>query len=120
MTDNRLNLFCVVDGQSTSNAFPLTVSPVDTIGGLKELIKAKKANDFQDVDADKLTLWRVSIPITKDNKHKPINLNESDSPTELDPTDELSDVFEDKPPKKTIHVIVQRPSPLHSGNECTM
>ncbi|KAG0014548.1 hypothetical protein BGZ82_001722, partial [Podila clonocystis] len=29
---------------------------------LKDLIKAKKTNDFSDIDADKLTLWRVSIP----------------------------------------------------------
>ncbi|KAG0373735.1 hypothetical protein BGX24_011312 [Mortierella sp. AD032] len=29
---------------------------------LKDAIKTKKAQEFDDIDADKLTLWRVSIP----------------------------------------------------------
>ncbi|KAG0302864.1 hypothetical protein BGZ97_002144, partial [Linnemannia gamsii] len=51
----------------TSNAFPVEIESTKTIGSLKELFKAKKTNDFQDVDADRLTLWRVSIPDDDDN-----------------------------------------------------
>ncbi|KAG9061138.1 hypothetical protein KI688_007768 [Linnemannia hyalina] len=112
MTDNRLNLFCLVDGEATP--FSIEVDRTKTVDHLKDLIKAKKANAYSDVDADVLTLWRVSIPIDPPNKRKPIVLTEVQSAAELDPTDDVSDVFEGTPPKKTIHLIVQRPSPVHA------
>ncbi|KAG0277967.1 hypothetical protein BGZ97_009804, partial [Linnemannia gamsii] len=108
MTDNLLTLFCLVDGETTSNAFPVEIESSKTIGDLRKLIKTEIPDTFNGVDAKDLALWRVSIPVAA-NKHKPIVLNEFESATELDPTDDVSDVFPDKPPKKTIHVIVQRP-----------
>ncbi|KAK3838750.1 MAG: hypothetical protein JOS17DRAFT_786655 [Linnemannia elongata] len=114
MAEDRLNLFCLVDGEPQSNVFSVKATPTDTIDDLKKLIKAEKAPRFDDVAADELTLWRVSIQVVSANKHKPILLNEIDSPTELDPTDDVSDVFPEVPPKKTIHVIVHRPPPVHA------
>ncbi|OAQ22601.1 hypothetical protein K457DRAFT_25897 [Linnemannia elongata AG-77] len=84
MNDNHLTLFCLVDGEATSNAFSVKIPLSDTIDDLKGLIKTKKTNDFQDVDADKLTLWA---------------------------TNKLSMVFDADLPEDTIHVIVQRPLP---------
>ncbi|KAG0336155.1 hypothetical protein BG000_006872 [Podila horticola] len=110
MTNIALTLFCLVDGETTSNAFPVKVSLDDTVGDLKNLIKTKKTNEFSDVDANQLTLWRVSIPVITAKRNKPIILTELGSKTELAPTDDISDVFQDQPPKKTIHVIVQRPT----------
>ncbi|KAK5796982.1 hypothetical protein F5H01DRAFT_401214 [Linnemannia elongata] len=56
MNDNHLTLFCLVDGEATSNAFPVEIESTKTIGDLKGLIKTKKTNDFQDLsmvfDAD--------------------------------------------------------------------
>ncbi|KAF9320406.1 hypothetical protein BG003_006199 [Podila horticola] len=111
MTDIPLTLFCLIDGEATSNAFPVEIIPTKSIGDLKDFIKVKKTNDFSDVDANQLTLWRVSIPVVTANRNKPIILTEIDSITELDPTDDVSDVFADQLPKKTIHIIVQRPPP---------
>ncbi|KFH62119.1 hypothetical protein MVEG_11758 [Podila verticillata NRRL 6337] len=107
MTHNLLSLFCLVDGDATP--FSVEIDQTKTVDHLKDLIKAKKAPEFNDIAADKLTLWRVSIPIVPPNKRKPIVLTEVKSAAELDPTDDLSDVFEEKQPKKTIHVMVQRP-----------
>ncbi|KAK5822985.1 hypothetical protein F5H01DRAFT_401412 [Linnemannia elongata] len=115
MDNNPLTLFCLADGEGTSNAFSIKIASTDTVDDLKERIKTKKSPEFDDIAADKLTLWRVSIQVVSANKHKPILLNEIDSPTELDPTDDLSDVFEETPPKKTIHVILQRPPPEADG-----
>ncbi|KAG0351335.1 hypothetical protein BGX24_007882, partial [Mortierella sp. AD032] len=67
MTNNLLTLFCLVDGEATSNAFSVKVPSSDTVDDLKELIKVKKAIAFSDIDADQLTLWRVSIPVVDDN-----------------------------------------------------
>ncbi|KAF9403901.1 hypothetical protein BGZ94_004467, partial [Podila epigama] len=80
-----------------------------TIGDLKDAIKDKNAIAFADVDAKDLTLWRVSIPVLAKKDRKEISLADVPSKEELDETDDVSDVFKETPPKKTIHIIVQRP-----------
>ncbi|OAQ35724.1 hypothetical protein K457DRAFT_27398 [Linnemannia elongata AG-77] len=116
MLDNRLNLFCLVDGESTSNAFPVGIEPTNTIGDLKEFIKVKKTPEFNDIAADKLTLWRVSIPITDDDDEVPLLLNNvtDKDKKKLGPATRLSKVFLDSLPEETINVIVQRPPPVHA------
>lgn len=107
MIDNLLILFCVVDGESTP--FPVEIESAKTVGQLKDAIKEKKSPEFDDIAADKLTLWRVSITLGPLKDRKPIILSKVESATELDPGNDISDDFEETPPKKTIHVIVQRP-----------
>ena len=111
MPDNRITLFCLVDGEATSNAFSVKILSSGTVDDLKELIKTKKTNVFSNVDADQLTLWRVFHPVIVANKHQPVLLSSIDSAAELDPMDEIADVFRGTPPKRAIHIIVQRPSP---------
>ncbi|KAG0276582.1 hypothetical protein BGZ97_010067, partial [Linnemannia gamsii] len=79
MTANHLNLFCIVEGESESHAFQLKNIPLsDNVDDLKEEIKAKKTVAFSDIDADQLTLWRVSIPVgdDDDDDEHPILLDE--------------------------------------------
>ena len=115
----QLNLFCLVDGEPTSRAFPINASLADTVGNLKDHIKAKNAVDFSDVDANKLTLWKVSIPMNAAKKHDAVILDSLDSKEELFPSDELSDIFGKTPPKGTAHIIVQRPPP-GKGTLCSL
>ena len=109
MTDTHLTLFCVVDGESTS--FPIKISSEETVGELKKLIKAEKPNYCEKIDAKDLTLWHVSLPVVPKKDRKAISLADVPSKEELDETDDISDVFQEMPPKKTIHIIVQRPLP---------
>ncbi|KAF9348111.1 hypothetical protein BGX34_002668, partial [Mortierella sp. NVP85] len=109
MTDSPLTLFCLVDGESTS--FPVAIDSTKTIGDLKKLIKTENPNTFNGVDAKNLTLWRVSLPVVPKNERKAISLADVSSKEELDETDDISDVFKEKPPNKTIHIIVQQPQP---------
>ncbi|KAG0365121.1 hypothetical protein BGX24_004261 [Mortierella sp. AD032] len=114
MADSLVNLFCLVDGETLSNAFPVEIESSKTIGNLKKIIKTENPNTFNGVDAKDLTLCRVSISISdEDNNDLPVPLvNDYDKVRKkLGPTDDVSDVFPDKPPKKTIHIIVQRPPP---------
>jgi hypothetical protein len=67
VTDKNLTLYCLVDGESTMNAFPVPISSAETVGELKDKIKTKKAPRFDDVAADELSLWRVSIPDDDDD-----------------------------------------------------
>ncbi|KAF9323717.1 hypothetical protein BGZ91_003408 [Linnemannia elongata] len=110
MSNYHLTLFCLVDGEATSNAFPVSASAKTTVGELKDSIKSKKTIDFSDIDADKLILWRVSIPITDEDDEVPIILNSFDK-RKLGPVTRLSKVFPEDLPEETIHIIVQRPPP---------
>ncbi|KAI1290658.1 hypothetical protein EDD11_009120 [Mortierella claussenii] len=109
MTDTHINLFCLVDGLTSSRAFPIKVSLADTVGDLRSLIKIEKANDFNDIAANRLTLWLVSVPVVAANKHKPIVLSEFETAIELDnPRTQLSALFPESP-GDTTYIIVQRP-----------
>ncbi|KAG0298008.1 hypothetical protein BGZ97_004183 [Linnemannia gamsii] len=110
MTDSLLHLNCLVDGESTS--FPVKIESNETIGELKKAIKTEKAPRFDDVAADELTLWHVSIPVAPKKERKNISLADVSSKEELDEIDDLSDVFEERPPKKTIHIISMHLFPL--------
>ncbi|GJJ67990.1 hypothetical protein EMPS_00336 [Entomortierella parvispora] len=107
---NNLTLFCLVEGDSTP--FPIKIELTSSIGELKDEIKLKKTPEFDDIAADRLTLWRVSIPVAPLNERRSVSLKDFNSAAELDPTDDVSDVFKETPPKKTIHVIVQPPSSI--------
>ncbi|KAF9115634.1 hypothetical protein BGX30_006203 [Mortierella sp. GBA39] len=115
MTRKRLSLWCLVNGDPISKAFELATPSAETFGQLRSTIHLSKPIWFKDLEVEDLTLWHVSIPIVLANKHRPILLNEFlESATEVDPTDDVSVVFPKTPPKKTIHIIVQRPPPAHA------
>ncbi|KAG0330809.1 hypothetical protein BG004_001975 [Podila humilis] len=117
MTDNNLTLLCLVDGVPASRMFEIEVSKTQhtrTAAHLKHLIKAKQALSFDDITADQLTLWHVSIPVVVPaSSSNPIRLSEIPVKTELKLTDDISDVLKETPPspKKKINIIIQRPTP---------
>ncbi|KAF9178796.1 hypothetical protein BGZ50_007463 [Haplosporangium sp. Z 11] len=104
-----LKLFCIVDGKPTSRIFSVKIASDETVDDLRKLIKTKYAVEFKDVDANDLTLWQVSIPVTEDDDELPIKLDALNEKKKLEPIDDLSDVFVEKLPKDSIHIIVQRP-----------
>ncbi|KAF9346033.1 hypothetical protein BGX26_002495 [Mortierella sp. AD094] len=83
-----------------------TIESTETIGDLKDLIKTKKASRFDDVAADELTLWRVSIPDDDDDDH-PISLDSVLEKKRLKATTKLSKVLGAESPEDTIHIIIQ-------------
>ncbi|KAG9062067.1 hypothetical protein KI688_006789 [Linnemannia hyalina] len=112
-TSNQ-SLWCIVDGDPMLRAFELVIpSSVTTLGQLRSYIHLRKPIWFKYLEAEDLTLWSVSIPITKDNEDTPILLEDvpSSDKNKLGPTDDVSELFQQVPLKKTIHVIVQRPPP---------
>ncbi|KAK5828980.1 hypothetical protein F5H01DRAFT_329294 [Linnemannia elongata] len=113
MADNLLTLFCLVDGDSVP--FSVDINASKTVDRLKDANKTKIPNTFKGVDAKDLTLSRVSIPLVPKKDCKDISLGDIPSKEELDETDDLFDVFPDKLPKKTIHIIVQRPPPEYAA-----
>ncbi|KAF9920790.1 hypothetical protein BGZ67_000991, partial [Mortierella alpina] len=106
-----MTLFCLVDGETLSRAFSVKIQPDDSVDDLKEFIKAKKAHDFSDIDANSLTLWKVSLSIPDDEEETSITLDALSDKKRLPPTNRLSKLFLEAPLEDTIHIIVQRPSP---------
>ncbi|KAH7057940.1 hypothetical protein BKA57DRAFT_499820 [Linnemannia elongata] len=109
MTDNLLTLFCLADGDSMP--FSVEIAASKTVDHLKDAIKTKIPDTFKGVDAKDLTLWCVSVPLAPKKDRKVISLGDIPLKEELDETDDLSEVFPDKLPKKTIHIIVLRHPP---------
>ncbi|KAF9965805.1 hypothetical protein BGZ73_001262 [Actinomortierella ambigua] len=110
MTTPTLTLFCLVDGEATSNAFPVEIEPSKSIGSLKKVIKSEKTPRFDDIAADELTLWRVSIPV--EDEETPILLDNvlEDKKKLSSPRMRLSTLFPKSPDDET-YILVQRPPP---------
>ncbi|KAF8938891.1 hypothetical protein BGZ47_008367, partial [Haplosporangium gracile] len=110
MADDRLSLFCFVDGLPSSRAFAIEVSATRTISHLKDLIKTKQAPAFDDITVDQLTLWRVSIP--DDNQNSAITIAALNDKTELkNPRTRVSKLFPESPDDNS-YIIVHRPPPV--------
>ncbi|KAG0165203.1 hypothetical protein DFQ28_001499 [Apophysomyces sp. BC1034] len=105
--DIQLELFCLVDGAPLSRAFSVEIDSTANVDQLKDAIKTKKSNFFKDVDANNLTLWRVSIPYSDDET--PLGLDSVNDKKKLGHVHKLSKVFNRMPEEDTIHIIVQRP-----------
>ena len=101
-----ITLLCLVKGNTLANAFPVDIDKDQLVGHLKEAIRAKKQNDFAGIDADKLRLWKVTIPDDQDDLLSNLTLNDGD---ELLATKKISKYFPDSPPEEHIHIIVKLP-----------
>ena len=101
-----ITLLCLVKENKTANAFPVHIDGNSLVGDLKDAIRAKKRNDFAGIDADRLKLWKVTIPGDQDDQLRNLILQDSD---ELLAINDIRDYWPTSPPKKHIHVIVKLP-----------
>jgi hypothetical protein len=107
-----VTLLCLVHGNSSEHAFPVRIDKTLLVGDLTKEIKKEKENDFHNIDADKLILWKVNIPqintmaiqklILKDDKGKGIE--------KLWSASKISKFFSNQPADEHIHVIVESPA----------
>ena len=111
-------LFCLVLGDNpTKHAFPVEVSENDTIGKLKELIKTKKAPEFDDIAADKLTLWQVDIPREELITLGPDIDIQTLNGVELSPLMKISKAFNFGDVEEKLHIITTRPVGVIVANQ---
>ncbi|KAH7030363.1 hypothetical protein BKA57DRAFT_401190 [Linnemannia elongata] len=117
MNNNPLTLFCLVDGEAPSQAFPVEIESTKTIGNLKQRIKTEKSPRFDDFAADELTLWRVSFP--DDNLSSAIKVDALGDKTQLNnPRTRISTLFPESPDDNT-YILVQRPQPGNANALCS-
>src|ERR1044071_7733000 len=73
-----ITLLCLVKGNTLANAFPVDIDKDQLVGHLKDAIKAKKAPEFDNFPADRLKLWKVTIPGDHDDQLRNLILQDSD------------------------------------------
>jgi hypothetical protein len=112
MVDNdEYTLLCLVRGDSAENAFAVNINRGKLVSELKKLIKSNKAPEFDDVAADKLELWAVSVPEDDEEGLKALELKHDAKKgvRKLRPAWTISKAFTEKPADEHIHVVVERP-----------
>ncbi|GET03048.1 CRN-like protein [Rhizophagus clarus] len=100
---STITLSCLVAGENPyNNSSPVDIdtNKVKTVGHLKDAIKEKKQNDFTNVDADKLKLWKVNISFKESNEKLKlvntkinVNIKEELGGVELLPLSRLANTF---------------------------
>ncbi|KAG5634558.1 hypothetical protein H0H81_001534 [Sphagnurus paluster] len=104
-----LKLFCAVEAEDMAwnNIFPIEVDSRKTVGDLKDAIKEKKKPDFDHIPADKLALFKVSIPVDDNSPDKSLNVDVEPLKSLL-PTKPLSQLFP-RADESHLHLIIQVP-----------
>ncbi|KAG0010316.1 hypothetical protein BGZ81_002826, partial [Podila clonocystis] len=115
MADNRVRLYCLVEGDLISKAFPLAISLRETVAELRSAIHLSKPVWFKDLEAEDLTLWRVFIPDNK--KGSAITIDTLDDKTEFDdPRALLYELLPENPDRNTYILVQEVPSPRAGGH----
>ncbi|CAB4422607.1 unnamed protein product [Rhizophagus irregularis] len=101
-------LWCLVDGDTLSSAFPVDIEPNKTIGHLKDSVR-RKIGVPDNVKAKDIELWRVNVPF-EEFKENSILLNNIEVKEKLFPTVKISSVFDDEISELKFHFIVKVPA----------
>ncbi|RHZ80840.1 hypothetical protein Glove_131g40 [Diversispora epigaea] len=108
-------IFCLVLGDAVENAFVVDIKENKTISHLKDVIKEKTGLN---IPANKLRLWKVDIPQSKENQKNiisvEVNIKEELAGEELAPFEIINNYFD----KSSIHIqiIVQLPTTTGQGH----
>src|SRR6185312_15139155 len=114
MSDSIL-LNCLVRGEAppADCVFAVEVRNTKPVAILKDAIKRKKRPIFDSIPANRLSLWKVSLPIDSgiDEALKQLVLehNTEKNIQKLLPVKDLSTYFPTAPVKEHIHVIIESP-----------
>ncbi|CAG8536916.1 11796_t:CDS:2, partial [Racocetra fulgida] len=115
----EIMVFCLVLGDDLSSRFEVNINMERTVSGLQKIIKQAKENAFTTIDADKLKLWKVEIPtrvtnkkleILENKRHDQIDVESDLDGILLQPDDVVEELFNEQPPPKHIHIIIQPPN----------
>ncbi|THG99783.1 hypothetical protein EW145_g7200 [Phellinidium pouzarii] len=118
MSGKIITLFCYIyrrnDEPSHKRVFSVEIDNTKSVDKLKKVIKAETKDIFDHLPAFDLRLWNVEIP-SKNNAVFKERLaayikNDHKLDEDMTPSDELCDVFPDRLPKNTVHIIIREPS----------
>ncbi|KAG1724833.1 hypothetical protein EDD22DRAFT_751449, partial [Suillus occidentalis] len=99
-------LCCWIRGTEIHECFTVKISPLETIDTLKVMIKA---SDTSGMPASALRLYKPHDPVAEPYEANLGRLQLSSHEAPLLPSRQISDLFEEPPPKGHIHIIVDAP-----------
>ena len=102
-----LSLYCLAIDDDPERAFIVEIPKDESVSILKDLIKEKKAPQFDHIVASDLELWQVSFPID-DLKTELGNINLAQYPKLSPPGKKLTTFFTNVA-DDCLHVIVKAP-----------
>lgn len=73
MSNNGMQVLCLVDGKCTDQRFMIRAPSCTSVEDLRGIIKYKISPEFDKIAQNKLNIWRVSVPIPEDGE-TPISL----------------------------------------------
>lgn len=107
-----MTLYCWVLGDEAEQYFLVEIPKTKGVAALQKVIKEEKRPQLDHLPADRLILWKVSIPFEETNAQLPAFQPKGDpnnGVVRLSPGDDLIDLFPVVPRRKCIHIIVQLP-----------
>ncbi|KAL3660868.1 hypothetical protein V7S43_014270 [Phytophthora oleae] len=121
-----MKLFCAIVGEA-GGAFDVNIDADASVSALKRAIKEEKPNDLKDVDANKLQLFlaKNGVAWLPSNDIAVVSMRSGSIPRqiedllceEINPADDIGDVFGSDPPKKVVHVLVVIPPQVPSQDD---
>ncbi|CAG8740499.1 2906_t:CDS:1, partial [Cetraspora pellucida] len=103
---SRISLICLVRGQPATCAFVVDIESNKYISHLKSVIKRVRSPEYKHIVADKLRLWKIEIPDSRDEEITNYSL---DSQDELIAASPINNYWSVSPPARHVHVIVVPP-----------
>jgi hypothetical protein len=117
LNHRNFELYCFVFDDDPRQVFPVKIAITESVGTLMKAIKEKKKPSLHHVDADALTLWKVSIPVNVgfNPNVKKVELRDEEA---LSPVDRLCNIFFVQPKDGHLHIIMRSPPASKSTGEC--
>ncbi|KAF9379751.1 hypothetical protein CPB97_008775 [Podila verticillata] len=109
-----LTLFCLVDGQSTKQAWSIKALPADTVDDMKKAVKVAQAPSFDHVVSGELQLRKVYITDDPETDTIPVYVKDKKY-RELRATDTVAEVYPRGTVCKAVQLMVMKPAPKPYG-----
>lgn len=100
----KLNCSWIDDENPNDNVLSVDISKHETVGDLKKAIKNDAQVTFAGIDAHRLRLSKVSIPMGDLSREK---IQEDLDKEQLHPLQPLDEIFAAAPDPKSVHVLVK-------------
>ncbi|KIL66082.1 hypothetical protein M378DRAFT_10374 [Amanita muscaria Koide BX008] len=107
-----IDLFCLIFGNDSKNLFPVKIEATKTVAALKVAIKEERKPHFDNIKAEKLELFKVSIPFDPCFNEKVNNLDLHDAVSLsgwMKLSSQFSDQFAVNVAEDCLHVVVRVP-----------
>jgi hypothetical protein len=101
-----IDLNCWVAGDPPERVFSVKIEATEKVSALKDAIKKKKKPAFNNITADSLDLWKVSIPVDEDELEQAVKSRNVLKNKPLSSVKLLSDFFQEVV-KENLHVVVR-------------